>query len=185
MTKLTRCKKNVDGIRLSSSSVHVHKTIKDPYTHLSKEELRTSLLSFSLPINQKMELYNVCVEGKVEEFKNLILNKRFPMLEEVSAHNYYWTPLHYAMHYGQYEIVRFLVEQIKRKGFFESAMRLESNDGRCPILCLLRSNSLDINRKKEMLIRFLTDYPGVNISNEVKKEVKARDLENSIKKFYK
>lgn len=185
--KIDEMMKDLEVLRLASVSNNQsqNKSIKDPYAHLTKEQLRTSLVSFSMPINQKMELYNMCVEGKIAEFKNLILNKRYPMLEEVSAHNYYWTPLHYAMHYGQIEIVKFICEQLKQKGYFDSAMRLESNDGRCPILCLLRSNSLGLEKKKEMLIKFLTLYPNVNISNEVKKEVKARDLESFIKKFYK
>jgi len=150
---------------------------------MSKEGLRAALISFNLPINQKMELYNSCVEGRLEEFKNLVINKKYPMLEEVSAHDYYWTPLHYAMHYGQIEIIKFLMEQLKAKGIHESAMRIESNDGRCPLLCLLRSNSINVDKKKEILTKFLQMYPNTNLSNEVRKEIKSRDMDAILKKF--
>jgi len=115
--------------------------------------------------------------------KNLVVSKKYPMLEEVSAHNYYWTPLHYAMHYGQIEIIKFLIEQLKGKGIIESAMKLESNDGRCPLLCLLRSNSINVDKKKEILTKFLQLYPNTFLSNDVRKEARSRDMDGILKKF--
>jgi hypothetical protein len=158
---------------------------KDPYAHLSKENLRTTLITFNLHVKNKMELYNACVEGRVDDFKNCVLNKKYPVLEEVSAHNYYWTSFHYAMHYGQWEIIKFIVEELKITSKFEAAMRLESNDGRCPILCLLRSNSVDNNKKSDIFNKFLSINQNLNFSNEVKKEIKLRNLESIVKKYQK
>jgi len=101
--KIAELQKEFDNKKTTSTP----NKLKDPYSSMSKEGLRAALISFNLPINQKMELYNSCVEGRLEEFKNLVVSKKYPMLEEVSAHNYYWTPLHYAMHYGQIEIIKF------------------------------------------------------------------------------
>ena len=158
---------------------------KDPYIHLSKEALRNTLISFNLAVPNKMELYNSCVEGRLDDFKNLILNKKYSILEEVSAHNYYWTPFHYSMHYGQWEIIKFCCEYLRNSSKFEAALRIESNDGRCPILCLLRSNSLNLEKKTDVFNKFLAMYPYVQLSNEVKKEIKARGLENIVKKYHK
>jgi hypothetical protein len=152
------------------------------YANMSKEALRSALITFNLQVNQKMELYNSCVEGRLVDFKNLILVKKYPVLEEVSAHNYFWTPLHYAMHYGQTEIIKFMFEHLKKLGKLDAALRLESNDGRCPMLCLLRSNNLSVDKKKDIVTTILTMH-NYALSNEAKKEAKNREMEGVLKKF--
>jgi hypothetical protein len=155
-----------------------------PYdvSSMTKEQLRSNLMTFSLPINQKMELYNAAVEGKMEDFKNMISNKRYPILEEVSAHNYFWTPLHYAMHYGQTDIIMFSMECLKTSGIIDLAIKLQSDDGRCPLLCLLRSNSLNSEKKKNILEKILSKY-SFDITDEVRKEMRNRDMESILKKY--
>jgi hypothetical protein len=148
---------------------------------VSKEQLRQSLMSFNLQVNQKMELYNAVVGGKLNEFKDCILNKKYPILEEVSAHNYFWTPLHYAMHYGKWDIINFILDQLRTAGILEPAMKLQSGDNRCPMLCLLRSNSLSLNDKRDLIDRILQKY-NFDISNDVKKEMRNRDMENLLRK---
>jgi hypothetical protein len=149
---------------------------------LTKEQLRQQLITFNLPVNQKMELYNSAVEGRIAEFKDLIYNKRYPILEEVSAHNYYWTSLHYAMHYGQVEIIFFILEYLKTNNILEMAMKLQSDDGRDPLLCLLRSNSLNIDKKKDIIDKLISKY-FFEISNDARKEIRNRDMENILKKY--
>ena len=149
---------------------------------MTKEQLRSNLMTFSLPVNQKMELYNAAVEGRLADFQNMVLNKKYPVLEEVSAHNYFWTPLHYAMHYGQSDIIFFILEQIKTSGVLDLSMRLQSDDGRCPILCLLRSNSLSLEKKKDIMERLLSKYQ-FDISADVKKEMRNRDMESILRKY--
>jgi hypothetical protein len=151
---------------------------------MTKEEIRKVLITFNLPVNQKMELYNAAIEGKITEFKDMVLNKKYPVLEEVSAHNYYWTPFHYAMHYGQIQIIYFIFEYLKNNNILELAMRLQSDDGRCPLLCLLRSNGLNINKKREIMDKLLGNY-NFEISNEVRKEMRNRDMESILKKYHK
>ena len=84
-----------------------------------------------------MILYQHTVKGDLNEFKKLI-DKGYPLLEEVSAANYYWTPLHYAMHYGKMEIAFFILDILTQQGKYNMAMELESNDKRTPVLCLLK-----------------------------------------------
>ena len=146
------------------------------------ESLRTTLMSFDLTIEHKMELYYACTEGKLELFESLIKKKKFPLLEEISYKNYYWTPLHYAMHYGQYEIICFILNLLKEDNLLHPAMRIQSNDGRCPLMCLLKSTNL-LSIKKEELFEKLTKNYSIEISKEVKKEATTRGLDKILKKL--
>lgn len=179
--KINNLKKEIE----QSSKIFVKSDVTDPYKNYSKDELRRILITYGLPVNQKMSLYNSCVEGKLEEFKNLVITKNYPVLEEVSARNYYWTPLHYAMHYGQWEIINFICSFLKSKNHLDAAMRLESNDGRCPLMCLLKSNSIQINKKSEILSKLLATYQISQLSSEVKNEIFTRKLENFLPSNYK
>ena len=67
---------------------------------LTKEQLRQKYITVNLNLNQKMELYSAAVEGRLNDFRRLVFDKHYPPLEEVSARSYYWTPLHYALHYA-------------------------------------------------------------------------------------
>lgn len=147
---------------------------------MSAEELRNILMSFNLSINQKMELYYACTEGKLEVLKNLIINKGYPILEEISYKNYYWTPLHYAMHYGQLEIIKFIMDQLKEQGIMEPVLKMQSNDGRCPLLCLLKSNHLSDSKKEEIFEKIFKIY-NISLSKEIKKEAISRGYEKVLK----
>ena len=152
-------------------------------TSMNKNDLRSSLVSNVLNTSQKMELYNATITGKTNDFKRYILEKKYPVLEEVSAKNYYWTCLHYAMHYGKKDIILFIFDVLKNQNLLDTAMRLESNDGRCPLSCLLRSNTLSIEMKRDILDTILMKYSGVFLSNVVKKELKNRNLDYLIKRY--
>jgi len=53
-----------------------------------KQKLRDELITHNLSSNQKMDLYKAVLEGRVLDFKNLITQKNYPILEEISAANY-------------------------------------------------------------------------------------------------
>ena len=150
--------------------------------NMTKEQLRNQLMTFNLPVNHKMELYNAAVEGRLSDFRDYVQNKKYPILEEVSAHNYYWTPLHYAMHYGQLDIIFYIMENLKGNNIVDLDMKLQSDDGRCPLLCLLRSNSLNVEKKKDIIDKLLLKY-WFEISADVKKEMRNRDMEGLLKKY--
>lgn len=109
----------------------------------SQEEIREELITNMLNINSKNILYNTTIKGDLREFKKLI-KKGYPLLEEISPANYYWTPLHYAMNYGKMEIALYILRKLKEKNntLYKKAMALETNDKKTPVLCLLRSNVL-------------------------------------------
>ena len=164
-----------DQEELKKTQSQVINTTNDPV----KQKLRQELITHNLNTNQKMELYKATIEGRILDFKQMVLQKHYPILEEVSAANYYWTSLHYAMHYGQMDIALFCFEVLKNMNLLEKAIKLESNDGRCPILCLLRSNSLSLEKKKEFMELLLKTYK-FKISDSAKIEMKKRNLESLI-----
>lgn len=149
---------------------------------LTKEQIRNRLMTFGLSVQQKMQLYTCAVEGRLSEFKDLVVNKKYPVLEEVSAHEYYWTPLHYAMHYGQMDIIFFILDHLSTNNSMDLVMKLQSNDNRCPLLCLLRSNSLSLEKKKDIVCKILSKFE-FGISPEVKNEMRNRDMESILKKY--
>lgn len=150
----------------------------------SKEEIRRRLVTAKLQVNQKMELYKAAIEGRLADFKDLVLKKGYPILEEVSAMNYYWTPLHYAMHYGKVEIINFILDTMKARGDLNIAMNLQSSDNRCPIQCLLKSNAVTIDVKKNIIVMLFQRYD-FDISRELLQEIRNRNLEGLIPKLNK
>jgi len=147
---------------------------------LSKENIRNKFLTSSLNTQQKKDLYNAVFEGNLSVFQDLILNKKYNILEEISAKSFYWTSFHYAMHYGKLNIIFFIMDFYKDN--LNNIMRLESNDGRCPILCMVKSNALNTNMKKENLEKIFARYRFF-ISNEIIRELKNRDLDYIIDKY--
>lgn len=137
------------------------------------QEMAKKLITVNLAVDAKMELYSACIGGKLSEFKHLINDKKYPILEEISAKNYGWTAFHYAMHYGKIDIIKFIMDYLQQKGILAQALQLKSNDNRCPILCLLRSNSLTQEKKKEILASLLKTYP-IFLTNDINKELEAR-----------
>jgi len=152
--------------------------VNDP----AKMALRNELITHALSNSQKMELYKSAIEGRLVDYKNFVLTKKYPILEEVSAQNFYWTSFHYSMHYGQADIVLFSMEVLKKSNLLDKAMKLESNDGRCPILCLLRSNSLPIEKKKDIMERVLKNFK-FEMTDNAKAEMKKRGMESLLNEY--
>jgi hypothetical protein len=161
-----------------------HKQNYDKYLKASGDELREYFVTNVLPVSKKMEMYNACTSGDLEEFKNMVLTKKYPLLEEVSCIGYYWTSLHYAMHYGQFDIISFIFLQLLNDNIFEPVLKLQSNDSRCPMLCLLKSNYLSNVQKEVVFDKLLTKF-NVPISQEVKKEAHVRNFDSILKKHQK
>ena len=150
-------------------------------TKYTQEELRKELITSKLDVNSKMILYQAAVKGELNDFKKLI-DRGYPLLEEVSAANFYWTPLHYAMHYGKMEIAFYILDLLKQQGKYRMAMELESNDKRTPVLCLLKSNALSLSDKKEYFTRLIQRYD-INPDERTIREIKNRNLEDIYKKY--
>ena len=75
------------------------------------ENRRKKFLTKQHSIPEKMELYNSSTKGNLDELKNIVANKKYSLVEEVSKAGYYWTVFHYASHYGHAKVLQFLIEQ--------------------------------------------------------------------------
>lgn len=147
---------------------------------LNREQIRNKFLTSVLSTPQKKELYNAVFEGNLDAFRNLIEIKKYNILEEISAKTFYWTSFHYAMHYGKLNIIFYIMDFYKQN--LNNVMRLESNDSRCPILCLLKSNALNSVTKKDLLHKIFAKYNFL-ISAEIIRELKNRDMDYLIEKY--
>ena len=64
-----------------------------------------------------MELYNCSTQGKIDELKVLLTEKKYSVTEEVSKEGHHWTVLHYAAHYGHIKVLEFLIDFIADKDY--------------------------------------------------------------------
>jgi hypothetical protein len=67
---------------------------------------------------------------------------------------------------------------LEKRGILENAMKLESNDNRDPLSCLLKSNAIQNQVKRDTLREILKHHFKFSISNEVKREIRNRNLED-------
>lgn len=177
--KIASLKKELDDIKNNNLEAKSYVIISP---RLTKEQLRQKYITVNLNLNQKMELYSAAVEGRLNDFRRLVFDKHYPPLEEVSARSYYWTPLHYALHYGKWEVASFIFDFYQKRDELDNIMRLESSDNRCPILCLLKSNALQYEQKGIILEKILEKYK-FEITPEVLKELRNRNFEYLLKKY--
>lgn len=145
-----------------------------PSVNLSfNQELASSrqkkYISSELSPNQKMELYNCGVKGDLEKLKTLINIKHYNLMEECSAHGYYWTVLHYACHYGFYDIVEYALEYYSGHKDKLAILNLQSNLGMSPLLIAINNLSNEEQKKKiiELYIEYdCIDYDVCTMKNE-------------------
>ena len=151
---------------------------------LSDQELRAKYLTNKLSTDDKMRFYQSVIDGNLEAYKRFLLgsqyNPPFNIFEEVSAPGYGWTTFHYAMHYAKWNIIKFIIEYLFNKDKIEIGFRLKSKDGRCPLLCLLKSNALKPDVKRETFSKIISNFT-IPVSDEVIKELNNRKLTDLIK----
>ena len=172
--EIEKLKQDIEKLKNNSYKVEVD-------VKFNQDEIRKELITNKLDVNSKMILYQAAVKGELSDFKKLI-NRGFPLLEEVSAAKFYWTPLHYAMHYGKMEIAFYILDTLKEQGKYKMAMALESNDNRTPVLCLLKSNALSLSDKREYFTELVQRYQ-INVDDRALREIKNRNLEDIYKKY--
>ena len=134
-----------------------------------------------LTTEEKSELYNSVINNQLNVFKSLIYGssgkKAYPIFEEISAPSYKWTALHYAMHYAKWDIIKFIFEYLYQNDLVNIALNMKTKDERCPLLCLLRSNILSSEIKKEIFKKIIMTFH-IPISIEVKYELIKRSYDD-------
>ena len=148
---------------------------------LSDQELRARYLTNKLPTNDKMNFYQATIDGNLDAYKRFIKGI-YGQPYNISAPGYGWTTIHYAMHYAKWNIIKFIIEYLQSENKLEIGFRLKSKDGRCPLLCLLKSNALKAGVKRYTFDKIITNFT-VPVSEEVLKELKNRNLGDLIPKI--
>ena len=146
-----------------------------------------NIIKNELSIDEKMDFYNSVKEGNLELFKSYLNGtpnrKPYDIFEEVSEHGYHWTVFHYAMHYGKWDIIKYIVEYLKNLNLLDFALKNKSTDNRCPLLCLLKSNAINNEQKKNIYFKLINNY-NIPISDEVLEEAIERNFyENKNDKY--
>ena len=99
------------------------------YDEDAAEARRKRFLTKQHSIPEKMELYNSSTKGNLDELKNIITNKKYSLVEEVSKAGYYWTVFHYASHYGHAKVLQFLIESFENSADKFEIFNLQTVEG--------------------------------------------------------
>ena len=149
------------------------------------QELRKRFLTNELNTENKMRFYKAAVDGNLELYKQYLngstYNPPFSIFEEVSEKGHGWTTFHYAMHYGRWNIIRYIIEYLISKEQVNIMLRLKSKDGRCPLLCLLKSNVLKLDIKRDIFDKIITNFT-IPISKEVRAELENRGFKELVER---
>ena len=132
-----------------------------------------------------MNFYQSVIDGNLDAYRRYVqgtYGQVYNIFEEVSAPGYGWTTFHYAMHYAKWNIIKFIIEYLTVQNKLEIGFRLKSKDGRCPLLCLLKSNALKPEVKRDTFNKIITNFT-IPVSDEVKKELNNRGLSDLIPKI--
>ena len=157
---------------------------------VSDQELRTKYLTNKLSTDDKMRFYQSVIDGNLDAYKKYIQGTQYSppynVFEEVSAPGYGWTTFHYSMHYAKWNIIKYIIEYLEFQNKLEIGFKLKSKDGRCPLLCLLKSNALKSDIKRDTFNKIISNFT-IPVSDEVIKELYNRglsDLVPKIKPYY-
>ncbi len=93
------------------------------------EERRKRILTKQHSIPEKMELYNSSTKGLFDDIKNIVENKKYSLVEEVSKAGYYWTVFHYASHYGHAKVLQYLIDQVENHPDKYDIFNLQTTEG--------------------------------------------------------
>lgn len=143
---------------------------------LDPETIRNMCITNKLPPKGKFDLHSAITKGDLTQLKSMIDDQGYPVLEEISAPGYFWTSIHYAMHYGNYAIIEYLLKKLQQQNVIELAILIQAKDGRCPVMCLLKSNKLEREEKKTIIKKILMNFPNVKLSKAVVLELKNKNI---------
>ena len=91
-----------------------------------------------------MELYTSSTKGKLDNLKEVLNNsqKKYSVTEEISKSGYYWTVLHYASHYGHYDILMYLIEYLEDHPDKYEIFNMQTTEGKTPLFCAILSGDI-------------------------------------------
>ena len=95
-------------------------------------------------IKEKMELYTSSTKGKIDDLKDVLEDesKKYSVTEEISKSGYYWTVLHYASHYGHYDILIYLIDFLSNHPCKYEIFNMQTTEGKTPLFCAVLSGDI-------------------------------------------
>jgi ankyrin repeat protein len=115
-----------------------------PYNKELAERRRQQFLTMQHNIKEKMELYTSSTKGKIDELKEVLTNKKYSVTEEISKSGYFWTVLHYASHYGHYEVLSYLIDFLEDHPEKFEIFNMQTTEGKTPLFCAILSGDIKI-----------------------------------------
>ena len=134
-----------------------------PYSAERAAHQRELYVTKKHTIPEKMELYNASTKGKLDDLKELLIEKGYSITEEVSKEGHFWTVLHYATHYGHVQTLEFLLDHISQFEHFFDILNLQTIEGKTPLFCSTLSGDIKIETKKQ-IIKLLFDTYNIDLS---------------------
>jgi len=147
----------------------------DVDSNLTDKEFREKYLTNKLSAKEKKDFYHSVISNDLESFKNFIygtlIRAPYDIFEEISQKGYGSTIFHYAMHYGRINMINFIIEYLYSQNKIFIAFKLKSNDGRCPLLYLLKSKDLSHQTKLDIFNKIVNTF-SIPVSQEVEDQLK-------------
>ena len=125
---------------------------------------RENFMTKQHTISEKMELYNCSTQGRISELKRLLEEQDYSATEEVSKEGHFWTVLHYASHYGHFEVLEFLVSYLEKNENCFEILNMQTLEGKTPLFCAILSCDIKQIQTKKDIIRLLFDTGKIDLS---------------------
>ncbi len=109
------------------------------YSEENAAARRENFMTKQHTISEKMELYNCSTQGRISELKRLLEEQDYSATEEVSKEGHFWTVLHYASHYGHFEVLEFLVSYLEKNENCFEILNMQTLEGKTPLFCAILS----------------------------------------------
>ena len=131
------------------------------------ERRRSKFITMKHTLKEKMVLYHFSTKGQLDELKNLFQKGKespYSLTEEVSKSGFYWTVLHYASHYGHYDVLAYLIELLEDHPHKYDIFNLQTTEGKTPLFCVILSADISDEEKKHRIIKLWFDTNCIDLS---------------------
>ena len=117
-------------------------------------------------IKEKMELYTSSTKGRIVDLKFVLedKDKMYSVTEEISKSGYYWTVLHYASHYGHFDILEYLIDFLQDHPDKYEIFNMQTTEGKTPLFCAVLSGDIKLIADKMRIIKLWFDTNCVDLS---------------------
>jgi ankyrin repeat protein len=104
--------------------------------------------------------------------------------EEISKSGYYWTVLHYASHYGHYEVLNFLIEFLEDHPRKMDIFNMQTTEGKTPLFCAILSGDIQIPVKQRIIkLWFDTNCIDLNLRKQSGEDLLQLAQKNKLYEF--